>query len=162
MKEQISALSKNVEALSGVGESASNVQLSDGSFRKILVSELKKEAANIQRVANPTTFNTRENWFFESFLNPLMYVSYDLTDQVKFNTENVDVARYILSLDTFEKTQVFEQRLKGRSDINYDDFVKILIDYNIAYFLAALKLPLGCTKVKERSSPLSFTSKLTA
>lgn len=135
MKEQISALSKNVEALSGVGESASNVQLSDGSFRKILVSELKKEAANIQRVANPTTFNTRENWFFESFLNPLMYVSYDLTDQVKFNTENVDVARYILSLDTFEKTQVFEQRLKGRSDINYDDFVKILIDYNIAYFL---------------------------
>ena len=135
MKEQISALSKNVEALSGVGESASNIQLSDGSFRKILVSSLQKEADSIKSVSNPTSFATKENWFFESFLNPLMFVTYDLTNQVKFNTENVDVARYILSLDTFEKTQVFEQRLKGRSDISFDDFERILIDYNIAYFL---------------------------
>jgi hypothetical protein len=135
MKDQMNALTKNVEALSGIGETSTSVQLSDGSFRKILVSELKREAATIQSISSPTTFSTRENWFFESFLNPLMFVTYDLTNQVKFSTETVNVARYILNLDTFEKTQVFEQRLKGRSDISYDDFTRILIDYNISYFL---------------------------
>ena len=135
LKEQISILNKNFESLSGIGETNSNVQLSDGSFRKILVSSLKREAADIQRMQTLTNFKSRENWFFESFLNPLMYVSFDLTDQIKSNTEEVEVSRYILNLDSFEKNQVFNEKLKGKSDVIYEDFVNILLDNGISYFL---------------------------
>jgi hypothetical protein len=135
LKQQIVQLENNIKSISGIGDGDTSVQLSDGSFRKILVSTLQKEAQDINTIQTPLNFNTRENWFFESFLNPLLYVSFDLTNQIKFNTENVEVARYILNLDTIEKQNLFSRDMLNRSDINYQSFVKSLIDNNITYFL---------------------------
>lgn len=135
MKNQIVKLENDIKSLSGVGDANSSVQLSDGSFRKILVSSLQKEAADITSMNLPTTFNKRENWFFESFLNPLLYVTFDLSTQIKYNTERFEYARYILNLDTSEKIKIFNNVFSGKSDIKYQDFVQILIDNGISYFL---------------------------
>ena len=133
LKQQIVQLENNIKSISGIGDGDTSVQLSDGSFRKILVSTLQKEAQDINTLAAPLNFNTRENWFFESFLNPLLYVSFDLTNQVKYNTENIEVARYILNLDTIEKQNLFNRDMLNKSDINYQSFVKTIIDNNISY-----------------------------
>jgi hypothetical protein len=135
LKQQIVQLENNIKSISGIGDGDTSVQLSDGSFRKILVSTLQKEAQDINTLATPLNFNTKENWFFESFLNPLLYVSFDLTNQIKYNTENIEVARYILNLDTIEKQNLFSRDMVNRSDINYQAFVKQIIDNNISYFL---------------------------
>jgi hypothetical protein len=135
IKNQIQVLNDTVKNLSGVGDGTANVRLSDGSFRKILVSNLQREASNIEKLDKPTAFNKKENWFFESFLNPLLYVSFNLANQIKYNTENVEVSRYILNLNTSTKLNIFNTNLLGKSDISIADFNKILLDNNITYFL---------------------------
>jgi len=106
IKNQLVRLENNIESLSGIGADSS-VRLADGTFRKVLVSKLQKEAADIKSMPLPIGFSTRENWFFESFLNPLLYVKFDLTNQIKFNTENVEVARYILNIDSDAKKKIY-------------------------------------------------------
>lgn len=135
LKNQMVQMEQNIKSLSAVGDSSTSVQLSDGSFRKILVSSLLKEAEDIQSMPVPTTFNKKENWFFESFLNPLLYVSFNLTGQVKYETEKIEVARYILNLDTPAKLSLFNTRFSGKSNIKFADFSKIMIDNGITFFL---------------------------
>lgn len=135
IKNQIKKLENDVKSISGIGDTNTSVQLSDGSFRKILVSSLQKEAADIQTMSVPTTFKTKENWFFESFLNPLLYISFNLTGQVRTDTEKIEVSRYILNLDTPEKLRIFNSNFANRSDIRFADFVQILLDNGISYFL---------------------------
>jgi len=135
LKNQMIQMEQNIKSLSAVGDTSTSVQLSDGSFRKILVSSLLKEAEDIQTMPVPTNFNKKENWFFESFLNPLLYVSFNLTGQVKYETEKIEVARYILNLDNPTKLKLFNTRFSGKSNIKFADFSKILIDNGITFFL---------------------------
>jgi len=135
LKNQIVKLEQDIKNISGVGDTSSRLQLSDGTFRKILVSSLQREAEDIKTMRVPAVFNKKENWFFESFLNPLLYVSFDLTNQIKFETEKIETARYILNLDTEEKLRVFSERFFNKDDIKFQEFVKILLDNNIKFFL---------------------------
>jgi hypothetical protein len=135
LKNQIVRLENDIKNLSGIGDTDAAVQLSDGTFRKILISNLQKEASDIQTMAVPTEFATRENWFFESFLNPLLYVTFDFSNQIKVNTENVEVSRYILNLDTAEKIRIYQDNFANKPDIKFQTFVRLLLDNNITYFL---------------------------
>src|ERR1022692_4116021 len=72
LQQQITNLQNNVANLSGTGTGDSNVRLPDGTFRKIIVSELEVPAANITTIATPTQFEYNNNWFFDQFLNPTL------------------------------------------------------------------------------------------
>jgi hypothetical protein len=135
IKNQLVKLENDIKSISGIGDTSSSVQLSDGSFRKILISTLQKEAADIKAMQLPTNFSKKENWFFESFMNPLLYVSFDLTNQIKFETEKIEVARYILNLDSDEKLRIFNEKFFRKSDIKFQEFVKTLLDSDIKFFL---------------------------
>ena len=135
IKAQIEILNSNVKSLTGLGDKAStSVKLDDGSFRKVLMTSFQKEATDISKLDVPTTFNKKENWFFESFLNPLLFVSFNLTTQVKFNTEQVEMARYILNLDTSSKLNVFNNYILNKN-ITFNEFSNILKQNAITYFL---------------------------
>lgn len=135
IKSQIEVLNNNVKALAGLGDNSSAVaKLDDGSFRKVLMSSFQKEASDIKNLDIPSTFNKKENWFFESFLNPLLYVSFNLTEQVKFNTEQVEMARYILNLDTSLKINAFNNYILNKN-ISFNDFSNILSQNAITYYL---------------------------
>lgn len=135
LKNQLVKMENDIKTLSAIGDTNSSIQLSDGTFRKILVSSLQKEAADIKTMPVPNNFYKKENWFFESFLNPLLYVQFNLTGQVKPDTERVEIARYILNLDSAEKLKTFNDRFSGKSNIKFPDFVKVLLDNGISYFL---------------------------
>lgn len=142
MKSQLQRVERDIKSLSGISDSTASVRLSDGTFRKILVSNLQREAEDIKSMPIPSSFATKENWFFESFLNPLLYISFDLGNQVKYNTENVEVSRYILNIDTDTKRLVFSQYFQKKSDISYSSFSNILINNGIKYFLDKSIIPL--------------------
>ena len=135
LQSQIERLDQNVESLSGLGSSNSVLQLADGSFRKVLQDSLKKEANDIKTISTPTSFGSRANWFFESFLNPLLFVSFDFGAQIKSNTERVETARYILTLDTDKKLDFFEKNFQGKSNLDYDTFLNSLLQEGILFFL---------------------------
>ena len=142
IKDQLTRLESDVKSIAGIGETESSVRLSDGSFRRILVSNFQREAADIKSMPVPISFNTKENWFFESFLNPLLYVSFNLGDQVKYNTENVEVSRYILNINSDTQKQVFNNNFLSKADIQYENFAKVLISSGITYFLDQDVVPL--------------------
>lgn len=135
IKSQLEVLNNNVKSLTGLGESAStSVKLDDGSFRKVLMSSFQKEASDIKKLDVPSNFNKKENWFFESFLNPLLFVSFNLTSQVKFNTEQVELARYILNIDTNSKMNVFNNFILNKN-LTFNEFSNLLTQNAMTYFL---------------------------
>jgi hypothetical protein len=135
IKDQLVRIESDIKSITGIGETNSSIRLADGTFRKILINEFQREANDVANMVVPKSFSKRENWFFESFLNPLLYVTFDLTNQVKYNTENVEVSRYILNIDTDTKKKIFNETFASKADIDYQAFAKVLVDNNITYFL---------------------------
>ena len=135
LKNAISRLDTTLNTLTGLNDGSSSIVLPDGSFRKIILSKLPTEANDIGKLNQITTFNVKSNWFFESLINPLLYVAFDLTNKVDVNTEQILCSRFILDLNTQAKKNYFEQNYINRFDIDYHTFLYDLINNNISYTL---------------------------
>lgn len=136
LKNAISRLEATLATISNVdGTTGSRIMLSDGSYRKIITSKVPSEAPTITKVNNITNFEFKSNWFFEDLLNPMLYVTWDFTNQIPEDTERVMIQRYILECDTIKKEKIFDETFKGKSDINYKEFLYTLIKNNIRYTL---------------------------
>jgi hypothetical protein len=133
--KRITDAENNIKNLTGAGDTDVNVRLSDGSYRKIVTSKLKLPANNITSIAAPISFDIKSNYFFESFIDPLMYVTIDLTNQMPIDTENVIVRRYLLQIDNEDKRKYFNKNIKGRADIGFSEFVSNMLAQNIQFIL---------------------------
>ena len=58
IKADINRLDNNIQQLSGIGESNANVQLQDGTFRKLILSNLKLEGKTVSSMNLPTEFES--------------------------------------------------------------------------------------------------------
>jgi hypothetical protein len=135
LKNEISRIDKNFKVLSGQNGNDVLVRMPDGSFKKIMEAKIFQEPSKISSVSTPTTFSKRPNWFFESFLNPLLYVSIDLSNQVSYDMQQAFVKRIIANTDTDKKKSYFDSTYKGKSGIDHDAFVKDMNAQGIGYFL---------------------------
>jgi hypothetical protein len=135
LKADINRLDNNIKQLSGIGDSNANVQLQDGSFRKLILSNLQLEGSTIQTIESPSEFESKNNWFFESFLNPLLYVSFNFTGQIPADTERCKVQRFILNLDNANKRNIWNNQLNKASNLDYVGFFQLLLNNGITYFL---------------------------
>ncbi len=136
LKDDITRLEQTVNTITNLdGNGRSNIRLSDGSYRKIILSSVPTEAPTITSVNGVTNFSFKSNWFFEDMLNPCLYITLDLTNKIKANTERVMIQRYMLNCDTQKKIDAFEDNLKGNNEINYKEFLNFLINNNIRYTL---------------------------
>lgn len=136
LKNAIERLEATLSTMSNInGASGSRIRLSDGSYRKIITSKVPSEAPTITNVNSITNFSFKSNWFFEDMLNPMLYITWDFSNQIPYDTERVMIQRYILDCDTPKKKSVFEKQLKGRNDIDYKDFLYILVNNKIRYTL---------------------------
>lgn len=126
---RINALEKNISNLASF-DTESVITLPDGSSRKIALTKLKTDISTAN-INVPVNFNTRNNWFFENMMNPLMVVPITLPP----NSKGAQVFRYMLSLDTAPKQALFENQLRGRNDISLDEFLTFLTSNNIQFFL---------------------------
>ena len=136
LKSEIDRLSASLNTMTNITDGAgSRVRLSDGTYRKIIASKVPSEAPTITSVDNITNFSFKSNWFFEDMLNPALYVTWDMSSQISPETERVMIQRYILKCDTQSKVDVFNNNLKGRNDIDYKEFLNILLNNRIKYTL---------------------------
>src|ERR1035437_6719557 len=95
---ELSRLDTNIKNLSNLGTSTTNIRLSDGSYRQILVSNILTEANDITSLNNVNTFNIKDNYFFDNFINPYLFVTFDITNQAPSNTQQIEVYKFILDL----------------------------------------------------------------
>lgn len=136
LKSEIDRLSSSLNTMTNITDGAgSRIRLSDGTYRKIIASKVPSEAPTITHVDHITNFNFKSNWFFEDMLNPSLYVTWDMSNQISPETERVMIQRYILKCDTQAKIDAFNKDLKGRNDIDYKGFLTFLLNNRIKYTL---------------------------
>ncbi len=143
LKNSVDRLDKNIETITNISGGGSSVRLSDGTFRKLVLAKLPTEAADVTDMNSVNEFNIKPNWFFEELINPLLYVSFNLTGQAPIDTERAIVQRYILDTNSQSKINFFNNNFNGKSDIVRDDFLQQLVEKNITYVLdeAVVDLP---------------------
>lgn len=134
MQSDIERLDKNQQAFSGNG-STSYIQNADGSYNKIITSKRNQTPNPISNLKVPLEFDRKNNWFFENFLSPLLYVKFDLTDSIDETIRRVSVKRIILNLANSSQLSIFNNSLSGRNDLKYEDVLTFLNANNISYFI---------------------------
>lgn len=131
LQKDINTLNNNVKRLSGMN--SNNLHIIDGnSTKKIIVSDLNREPNKINSLNVVSEFNSTNNWFFESMMNPLLSVNFDLSDKVASDVDGVISRRYIVSFErdedgviTDKGTQAkneFNKRFIGKDDITLKSF----------------------------------------
>ena len=133
LKREIERLNGNLDALSGNTGTTSNVKLKDGSFRRVITSKLQGPAPSITNLAAPTAFKTKVNEFFEDFLNPLLTVSLNVSGQIPTTTEKAYIERYVFDSNDVNSIQAFNSIYKGSNNIDYDTFVKDIVQNKYVY-----------------------------
>jgi hypothetical protein len=135
LKNQIDTLQSNINVITNVDGAGSSIRLADGTFRKLVLAKLPAEAQDLTALNSVNQFGFKSNWFFESLINPLLFVTFDVTGQVPIDTERAINKRYILELNTQSKKNFFNSNYKGRSDVDFDKFLSDLVERNISYVL---------------------------
>lgn len=134
LDSDIKRLETNLNELSGLNSTA-YIKQADGSTKRIIVSSTSKTPAPIETLSVPTTFDRKNNWFFENFLSPLLFITFDLTNLIDDKTKKIAVKRVILSLTNPTKRQIFETNLLNRNDLNYESTLMYLNSNEISYFI---------------------------
>ncbi len=156
LKNSVDRLQTNINAITNVNGGDSSIRLADGTFRKLVLQKLPTEAPDLTSINSVNEFRIKPNWFFEELINPLLYISFDLTGQVPIDTERAIIQRYILDTNTQAKLQYFENNYNGKSDIDYFTFLQQIVERNISYVLdeAVVDLP---PRTKRYSGNFSVT-----
>ena len=143
LKNSIERLDTNIQTITNFGGGESSLRLSDGTFRKLVLAKLPTEAADVTSLNTINEFGVKPNWFFEELINPMLFVSFDITGQAPIDTERAIVKRFILNTDTQSKINFYQKTYDGRADIDYDTFLKEIVERNITYVLdeAVVDLP---------------------
>jgi hypothetical protein len=162
MNVEIQRLNNNIKSLAGLDNNSSTVRNSDGTYSQIYRSKSLKEPESPGNLQVPNSFKVKDNWFFESFLSPLLYVSVDVTGKIPENSDRIVTKRIIANTQTDAQKNFFDLNLKGKNDISHDGFISSLEGYGIPYFTdeSVVDLPLKTIRYVGNFGVLNFIDDL--
>lgn len=163
IKSEIGRIDKNVQQLAGLGDASTIIKMPDGTTKKIFEASILRDPKPLPSLQVPQSFKIKNNWFFESFLNPLLYVSFDIAGLVPEDMERAVVKRLILNADTDAKKKFFDDNFKGKNDINYQSFLLDLDANDIQFFTdeEIVDLPISVVRYKGTFDVLKVTDEET-
>jgi hypothetical protein len=135
LSSELKRLEENIKGLAGVDTGSATIRLEDGTYKRIMASASTKEPDRIGNVTIPSSFNRRNNWFFDNFINPMLVVTFDVTNYVSSDVRSVWYRRIIVNTDTDEKRTIFDQNIKGRNDIEYETLMLFLNGRGMNHFV---------------------------
>ncbi|NCA97262.1 MAG: hypothetical protein EOM77_03670 [Bacteroidia bacterium] len=127
-------MERNYDTLTNVVDGSGSMVGTDGSLRKLLIAKFPQEAKYIDQLNNVSSFNFKENHFFESMLNPLLYVNFDVSKKLPIATERVRVRRYILTVDNDVK-MTWWNTIANRKDLEIENFLRQCTSNNVYWTL---------------------------
>lgn len=130
----IKQVERNQRRIAGLDNGKSQLRLSDGTIHSIIVAAAKKDPAPIKDLQVPVTFGARSNWFFENFLNPLLFVKFDFNGRVEDDVRKAVVRRYIIQAITDQQKEFFDFEIKGKNDITVGNLLRMLSEQQIQVF----------------------------
>lgn len=142
LRAQIQRLDSNIEALAGLGNNFSTIRNPNGTYSPIFKAEPLRDPSPLAGLPVPSTFGIKDNWFFESFLSPLLFINIDVTGQIPDSADRIQIKRIIANTVTDAQRIFFDQNLKGRNDLTQNEFISSLTSAGIGYFTDEDVIPL--------------------
>ena len=99
LKSEIDRLNNNINSMYSIDTTGSLIQTSPNNFKRVITVDLNREPNPIQNLGSVNTFKSTPNWFFDSMLNPMLNVEFDLSGQIEDNVRKVQVRRYIVDFN---------------------------------------------------------------
>lgn len=115
LKNDIERLNNNIKSMYNIDTTGAIVQTSPGSFKKVVAVDLNAEPAPITSLGTVTNFVATNNWFFDSMINPMLSVEFDLTSQIQDSVRRIQTRRYIVD---FERDSLGNLTTAGQSALN--------------------------------------------
>lgn len=111
----------------------------NGVLKKFELKDISAVVAEMDQVSTlsistPNTFDYKPNWFFESFLNPLIFVKADVTGLINNEVDKFEVKRVIMTSNTQNAINFFDATYKGTTDIDYTTLMTDLTARGISFF----------------------------
>ena len=139
LKGQITDVNQKFDTLISTNDDVIGIKSANGEVRKF---ELKKVSKLIQELEDikstnltiPTAFGVKNNWFFESFLNPLLFVSIDVSTILTDSIDQFAVKRIMINSINDDELAYFDDNYKGVNDINLNSLMLDLESQGIDYF----------------------------
>ncbi len=131
LKSEINRLNENIKSIYNLDNSAGSLISSGNTFKKVVSVDLNKEPNDITTLSTFSNFTISKNWFFDSLLNPQLFVDIDLTDKVENNVRKCLVRRYIVDFENIDGVLTingqsalnsFNVNFRGFNNINVIDF----------------------------------------
>lgn len=148
IRGEIQRLDDNIKALAGIGQTSATVRNPDGTYSQVFKVETLKDPPRLTNLTVPSTFGAKDNWFFESFLSPRLYVNINVTGQIPDAADRILVKRIIANTQTDAQKTYFDQTIKGRNDLSYDQFLSLLGDGGIGFFVDEDIIPLPLRTIR--------------
>lgn len=129
LNNKVENLRQTFESLLNSNANVVGVKDDNGNVRKFvlqntasLISEL--ESINQANIPVPTDFRVKNNWFFESFLNPLLFISVNVEPYLTGDVDRFEVKRVIVDTNNDDElTSYFDTTYKQKNDIDYKNFI---------------------------------------
>ena len=109
------------------------VLLDDGTYREVKTIPVAVSPEQITDVSPPTSFSSRNNWFFEELMFPKLTVSFDLKDKIDDRSDRIAVRRIIFDNSSDEETQWFLDNFSGQ-ELTYYETIVLLNENNKKYW----------------------------
>jgi hypothetical protein len=140
LKGKIEDIDTKFDTLISANSDVIGIKSSNGDVRKFELKKTSKLISDLEKVqtstfTSPSSFKVKNNWFFESFLNPLLYISLDISSILTDDIDQFVVKRVILNIannDDFSK--YFDENYKGKNDISLDALKLDLSNTGIDFF----------------------------
>ena len=134
LKSEIDRLNNNINSIYSINEAGALIQPINGTkFKKVVTVDLNREPNDINSLNLLSTFRSGKNWFFDSLLNPQIFVELDLTNKVENNVRKVLCRRYIpeferdsngnLTTSGQKALDSFNLLFRNKNDFNLESFL---------------------------------------
>ena len=139
LSDKINSIDTKFNSLLSANGNQIGVKDANGTLKTFELQDVSKVISDLDSVSNaaieiPETFKYKTNWFFESFLNPLIYIDLPIQSIVTADVDRFEVLRVLMTSQLETNTTYFDQTYSGKNNIAYSELIKDLSSRGIPYF----------------------------
>lgn len=132
---RIASLESILNILTNGTDIKASFRLPDGSYRRIIEYKSDIEPKSFDTFPTPSTFKSKNNWFFETLLNPSLVIELPIPSDYPSDVSKTFVKRVIVLPNSDTQISDWENDLKNRNDLDYNETIDYLDVKGIGYFI---------------------------
>ena len=140
MNGRIEEIDAKFKTLINANGNTIGIKDDQGNVKRFELNDITKTISDLEKIGDaslglPTIFKTKNNWFFESFLSPLLYVPIDVTNYMSDDISKFEVRRVLVNVgEDTDLITYFNNNYNGKNTINYTTLLTDLVNNGISYF----------------------------